>query len=156
MIYWSHFIIYTDKCMPGNPSIGRYSDVCIGLSLDSYSLTTPKRCPPAIPSTLGTMAATTDNFPFLPLMECTMIYYFQNNTDPFKCRHSLYTFLRQGLHFLFFATTSPLCTYTWRKPHTWRLKMLSFKGIVQRNLTGAETRLKKFVLLSYSVGKFSF
>ncbi len=30
------------------------------------------------------------------------------------------------------------------------------KGIVQRDLTGIETRLKKSVLLSYSVGKFSF
>jgi hypothetical protein len=30
------------------------------------------------------------------------------------------------------------------------------KGIVQRDLTGVETRLKKSVLLSYSVGKFSF
>ncbi len=31
----------TDKCMPRNPSIGRYSDdvkVCIGFYLDSYSL----------------------------------------------------------------------------------------------------------------------
>jgi hypothetical protein len=31
-----------------------------------------------------------------------------------------------------------------------------FKGIVQRDLTGVETRLKKSVLLSYSVGKFFF
>ncbi len=30
------------------------------------------------------------------------------------------------------------------------------KGIVQRDLTGVETRLKKSVLLSYSVGKFFF
>jgi hypothetical protein len=30
------------------------------------------------------------------------------------------------------------------------------KGIVQRDLTGVETRLEKSVLLSYSVGKFSF
>jgi hypothetical protein len=32
----------------------------------------------------------------------------------------------------------------------------SFKGIVQRDLTGVETKLKKSVLLSYSVGKFFF
>jgi hypothetical protein len=32
----------------------------------------------------------------------------------------------------------------------------TFKGIVQRDLTGVETRLKQSVLLSYSVGKFSF
>ncbi len=31
-----------------------------------------------------------------------------------------------------------------------------FKGIVQRDLTGVETRLKKFVLLSYSVSKSFF
>jgi hypothetical protein len=30
------------------------------------------------------------------------------------------------------------------------------KGIVQRDLTRVETRLKKSVLLSYSVGKFLF
>ncbi len=30
------------------------------------------------------------------------------------------------------------------------------KGIVQRDLTRVEARLKKSVLLSYSVGKFSF
>ncbi len=30
------------------------------------------------------------------------------------------------------------------------------KGIVQRDLTGVETRREKSVLLSYSVGKFSF
>jgi hypothetical protein len=30
------------------------------------------------------------------------------------------------------------------------------KGIVQRDLTGVETRLKKSVLLSYTVGKFLF
>jgi hypothetical protein len=32
----------------------------------------------------------------------------------------------------------------------------AFKGIVQRDLTGVETRLKKSALLSYSVGKFPF
>jgi hypothetical protein len=32
----------------------------------------------------------------------------------------------------------------------------AFKGIVQRDLTGVETRLKQSVLLSYSVGKFFF
>jgi hypothetical protein len=31
-----------------------------------------------------------------------------------------------------------------------------FKGIVQRDLTGVETMLKKSVLSSYSVVKFSF
>jgi hypothetical protein len=30
-----------------------------------------------------------------------------------------------------------------------------FKGIVQRDLTGAETRLKRSVLFRYRVGKFS-
>jgi hypothetical protein len=30
------------------------------------------------------------------------------------------------------------------------------KGIVQRGLTGVETGLRQSVLLSYSVGKFSF
>jgi hypothetical protein len=34
--------------------------------------------------------------------------------------------------------------------------LVFFKGIVQRDLTGVETRLKKSVLLSYSVGKFLF
>jgi hypothetical protein len=33
---------------------------------------------------------------------------------------------------------------------------VSLKGIVQQDLTGVETRLKKSVLLSYSVGKFFF
>ncbi len=32
----------------------------------------------------------------------------------------------------------------------------ALKGIVQRDLTGVETRLKQSVLLSYSVGKFPF
>jgi hypothetical protein len=35
----------TDKCMPRNLSIGRYSDdvkVCIGFYLDSYSLLLPQ------------------------------------------------------------------------------------------------------------------
>jgi hypothetical protein len=36
------------------------------------------------------------------------------------------------------------------------IRFLIFKGIVQRDLTGVETRLKQSVLLSYSVGKFFF
>ncbi len=35
-------------------------------------------------------------------------------------------------------------------------RSVSFKGIVQRDLTGVETRLKKSVLLSLRVGMFFF
>jgi hypothetical protein len=40
-----------------------------------------------------------------------------------------------------------------KAPESWRHNL---KGIVQRDLTRAETRLKQSVLISYSVGKFSF
>jgi hypothetical protein len=36
------------------------------------------------------------------------------------------------------------------------LSEIKLKGIVQRDLTGVETRLKKSVLLSYGVRKFLF
>jgi hypothetical protein len=36
------------------------------------------------------------------------------------------------------------------------LRITAFKGIVLRDFTGVETRLKQSVLLSNSVGKFSF
>jgi hypothetical protein len=41
-------------------------------------------------------------------------------------------------------------------PKHFLLLISPLKGIVQRDLTGVETRLKQSVLLSYSVGMFLF
>ncbi len=64
-----------------------------------------------------------------------------------------FTSTEGGLAIVYFNMVSDTHIYGLYEPNT---KKYLLKGIVQRDLTGVETRLKQSVLLSLSVNKFSF
>jgi hypothetical protein len=70
----------------------------------------------------------------------------QRNLNPLR----VYNINRTGGKYVCVPVQYVVCT------HFWYCNTVPFKGIVQRDLTGVETRLKRSTLMNSIVAKFAF
>ncbi len=70
----------------------------------------------------------------------------QRNLNPLR----VYMINRTGGKYKCVPSQYVVCT------HFWYRNTVPVKGIVQRDLTGVETRLKQSALMNYIVAKFAF